>query len=65
METIPISTEIVFKHSPFSNLWIPVYTDDGTVTLVSYHYNINKPLSGVQAGDYAADVNSPQGLLIY
>uniref|UniRef100_H2YEM4 Uncharacterized protein n=1 Tax=Ciona savignyi TaxID=51511 RepID=H2YEM4_CIOSA len=38
------------------------FPDDGSISLVSYHYSINSPLSNVEAGQYNVDVsNSKNG----
>ncbi|CAH1786239.1 unnamed protein product [Owenia fusiformis] len=33
--------------------------DESGISMVAYHYNINRPLPGVAAGDYNVDVNAP------
>ena len=35
--------------------------DDNGISLVAYHYSINKQLTGVNPGDYNEDVTSPTG----
>ncbi|XP_071483403.1 beta-1,3-glucan-binding protein-like [Diadema antillarum] len=37
------------------------YPHEDGVSLVAYHYNINRPLNGVAAGDYNYDVTEPTG----
>nr|XP_054764484.1 beta-1,3-glucan-binding protein-like isoform X1 [Lytechinus pictus] len=37
------------------------YPDEPSITLVAFHYSINKPVEGVAAGDYNYDVNTKTG----
>nr|XP_002740986.2 PREDICTED: beta-1,3-glucan-binding protein-like [Saccoglossus kowalevskii] len=49
---------------PFISIIFPqglrfAYPDEPGISLVSYHYNINEPLEGVNAGQYNVDVKEP------
>ena len=39
--------------------------DDPNLSLVAFHFNVNKPLSGVAASDYGDDVTTLTGMKIY
>ena len=42
------------------------YTDEPGVSLFAVHYSVNKPVVGVEAGDYNFDVTSSSGTtLVY
>jgi len=40
---------------------VPTVTDEPGITLVGFHFSVNKPLSGVDAGDYNVDIRSKTG----